>query len=152
MSGIENFVRRQNEIIRRVGWAVVLIHPTAEDPDTVMPYAYTVGLTARFLPEFLITGLPLDLAHGLLNDMAERALGDGPVVHGTRVQHLLAGYDAVVVDGRPTERVRPAAATARYGAEQVRLQQIVWPDQHGMFPWQQGCTLDPDSQPLTGTL
>ncbi|MEV6932101.1 DUF4262 domain-containing protein [Dactylosporangium sp. NPDC051485] len=152
MPGIEDLIRRQHEIIERVGWAVMLIHPTADDPDTVMPYAYTVGLTARALPEVVVTGLPLDLAHHLLNAMAERVLNDGPVAHGTRMHQLLAGYDAVIIDGRPTDEVTPGAAIARYGADRVRLQQIVWPDQHGTFPWQQGCTLDPHSQPLTGTL
>ncbi|WP_327007617.1 hypothetical protein OHA72_10300 [Dactylosporangium sp. NBC_01737] len=46
MPGIEDLIRRQQEIIEWVGWAVMLIHPT-DDPDTVMPYAYTASLTAR---------------------------------------------------------------------------------------------------------
>jgi len=51
--------------------------------------------------------------------------GAGPVAHGTRLADLIASFDAVIVDGAATDQVVAGVAVARYGAEQVRLQQIV---------------------------
>ena len=153
MPGIEDLVRRQNEIIDRVGWAVMLTHPTDNDPETAVPFAYTLGLTARILPEFVMTGLDPGVAYPLLNDMAKRVFdGAGPIAHGSRISDLIVAYDAIIVDGTATPQVQPNAAFARYGADQVRLQQIVWPDSQGTFPWEPGYAFAPHSQPLTGRL
>ncbi|GAA3302502.1 DUF4262 domain-containing protein [Dactylosporangium vinaceum] len=152
MPGLEDFVRRQTEIIQRVGWAVMHILPTEDDADTVAPYSYTVGLTARIAPEFVITGLHPDTAQHLLNEIAGRVHhGAGTIAHNTRVADLIAGFDAVIIDGTPTDQIIPSAAIARYGADQVRLQQVVWPDPNGRLPWEPGYSLGLDSQPLIGT-
>ena len=46
MVEFDDLMRRQDEIIDRVGWAVTMVLPTDDDPGA--PFAYTVGLTARF--------------------------------------------------------------------------------------------------------
>src|SRR5204863_10004541 len=48
MTGIHDAMRRQDSLIDQVGWAVMHILPTDDDPDTVPFFSYTVGLTARF--------------------------------------------------------------------------------------------------------
>jgi hypothetical protein len=58
MPGVQDWLRRQQQIIDDVGWAVTHIVPTDGDPDTTIPFAYTVGLTAHGYPELLIAGLP----------------------------------------------------------------------------------------------
>src|SRR5262249_9730899 len=68
--------------------------------------------------------------------------------HGQRISDLIAGYDAVIVEGPVIEDPRPGAAIARYGRDQVRLQQVVWPDRQGRFPWEDGYDVDPHAQPL----
>jgi hypothetical protein len=70
--------------------------------------------------------------------------------HGQRITDLLIGYDAVVVDGPATEVLFPGAAYARYGTDRVRLQQVVWPDPQGRFPWEAGYAHDPQVQPVIG--
>ena len=69
---------------------------------------------------------------------------------GQRVTDLLAGYDAVIVQGPATGKLHPGAAFARYGRNRVHLQQIVWPDAEGRFPWEGGYAFDTDVQPLIG--
>jgi hypothetical protein len=71
-------------------------------------------------------------------------------IHGARIGDLIADYDAVIVDGEASDTINPGAAIARYGADRVRLQQIVWPDPRGRFPWDPGYTYDPALQPLIG--
>lgn len=149
MSNIDVVLRRQEQIIDRVGWAVMHVLPTDDDPDTTTPFAYTVGLSAHDDPELLIAGLPPEVAHGLLNDLAGRVYDRAErFTHGQRIDDLIAGYDAVLVEGAPIDELLPGVAIARYGRDQVRLQQVVWPDQQGRFPWDAGYDVDPRIQPL----
>ncbi|MER7276629.1 DUF4262 domain-containing protein [Dactylosporangium sp. NPDC000244] len=148
MPSLNELIQRQNEIIDRVGWAVMHILPTDADPDTAVPYAYTVGLTAKAAPELVITGLPPHTAHVLLNDMATRVADTGPIADGSRIHDLIDGLDAVIINGTSVGQISAGAAVARYGADRVQLQQIVWPDPHGNLPWDAGYRADLYIQPL----
>src|SRR4051794_22533027 len=110
MPNIDDFLRRQEEIIDTVGWAVMHVLPTADDPDTT-PFAYTVGLTAHDYPELLIAGLPPEVAHGLLNYLAGRVYDKAErLARGQRVSDLIAGYDPVLVEGAPIDALLPGVA------------------------------------------
>jgi hypothetical protein len=146
---IGEFLRRQGEIIDTVGWAVMHVMPAEDDPDTEIPFAYTVGLTAHGYPELLIAGLPPEIGHELLNDLATRVYDQARrFTHGERIGDLIVGHDAVIVDGPPREELLPGVAIARYGRDRVRLQQVVWPDERGRFPWEAGYDVNPQAQPL----
>ncbi|BCL14684.1 DUF4262 domain-containing protein [Micromonospora sagamiensis] len=147
MPSLDEFFRRQQEHIDTIGWAVTAVVPDPGETDS--PFAYTVGLTERDLPELVIAGLDPLIAHELLNDMARRVYsGAQSLTHGQRVDDLLVGYDAVIVEGPATEALHPGAAYARYGNDRVYLQQIVWPDKHGRFPWDYGYAYPAHVQPL----
>ena len=149
MPGMEDFIRQQTSLIETVGWAVMHVLPTETDPDTVPPWAYTVGLAAHDYPELLIAGLPPEIAHAVLNDLASRVYDRAERFSpGQRIADLLAGYDAVIIEGTAAGELQPNAAFARYGHDRVRLQQILWPDPDGRFPWQDGYAMDPHIQPL----
>ncbi|MFI7208069.1 DUF4262 domain-containing protein [Micromonospora aurantiaca (nom. illeg.)] len=151
MPNIDDVFRRQEQIIDTTGWAVMHVLPTDDDPDTTAPFAYTVGLTEHDVPELVIAGLDPHIAQALLNDLARRVHDRAErLTHGQRVTDLLAGYDAVIVEGPATEALHPGAAYARYGTDRVRLQQIVWPDKHGRFPWADGYEYPAHVQPLLG--
>ncbi|MGC4885758.1 DUF4262 domain-containing protein [Micromonospora sp. DT227] len=148
MSGVEEFLRRQSEIIDRVGWAVTLVHPDADDAGDSTPFAYTVGLTAHGHPELLIAGLDPATAQQLLNDLATRVYDRAErFSDGQRVGDLIAGHDAVIIDGTATDQLYPGAAIARYD-QQVRLQQILWPDPQGHLPGEAGYAYPPSVQPV----
>lgn len=144
----EDLRRRQDDIIESVGWAVVGVFPTEDQPDAA-PFGYTVGLTAHGYPELVIAGLPLQTTHALLNDLAQRVYDKAErFTNGQRVADLVPGYDMVICNGRDTEQIRPTMAYNRYGTGNVRLQQIVWPDREGRFPWEDGYSMPADAQPL----
>jgi len=146
---IDDFLRRQQHLTDTIGWAVIHVLPTDDDPDTSTPFAYTVGLTGHDYPELLIAGLPPEAAHGLLNDLAGRVYDKAErFTHGQRISDLIAGYDAVIVEGVPIDEMPPGVAIARYGRDQIRLQQVVWPDPQGRFPWDAGYDFNPHAQPL----
>ena len=149
MPGINQFIRRMEQRIDRQGWAVLTVLPTDDSPH--VPFAYTIGLTAHSCAELIITGLHPDVSQHLLNDLAKRGVERAQrFTAGQRLSDLLAGYDAVLVDGPATGALRPAAAYVRYGKDCVSLQQVVWPDVQGRFPWEPGCTISAQAQPLIG--
>ncbi|MFY1587050.1 DUF4262 domain-containing protein [Micromonospora sp. WMMD734] len=153
MRDINGFLRRQDQIIETTGWAVTHVLPTDDDPGTTAPFAYTVGLTAHDYPELIAAGLPPEIAHSLLNDLARRVYDKAErFAHGQRISDLIAGYDAIIIDGPPTDELLPAMAINRYGRDQIRLQQMVWPDQQGRFPWDDGYNFGPQAQPLIAQL
>jgi uncharacterized protein DUF4262 len=101
--------------------------------------------------QLIIAGLDPEVSHTLLNDLAGRVYHKAArFTRGQRVTDLLAGYDAVIVQGPATGELHPGAAFARYGKDRVHLQQIVWPDAEGRFPWEGGYAFDADVQPLIG--
>ena len=143
------FLRHQDQLIARYGWAVTAVLPTPTDPGT--PFAYTVGLTEHAQPELVIAGLDPLIAQTLLNDLAGRVVEHGQrLSHGQRLPDLIAGYDAVIIDGPITDDLYPGTAIARYGADHIALRQIVWPDRNGRFPWEPGYAYPPHAQPLIG--
>jgi Domain of unknown function (DUF4262) len=149
MVSIDDVVRRQTKLIDSRGWAVTIVLPT--DDDAVAPFAYTVGLTAVGSAELIIAGLDPDIAQELLDDLAQRVHDRAQrFTSGHRITDLLAGYDAVIVEGPATEALHPGAAFARYSTDRVTLQQVVWPDPHGRFPWEPGCSTRPQAQPTLG--
>jgi len=144
-NNLDRILTQQELHIAAHGWAVTAVLPAPGEA----PYAYTAGLTAIGAPELVITGLDHVVAHVLLNDAAQRVHQHHARWHHHQKLHdLLLGYDAVVIDGTGHELIEPNTAYARYGADQVRLQQIVWPDPDGRFPWQAGYRYPATVQPL----
>ncbi|MEV0269842.1 DUF4262 domain-containing protein [Hamadaea sp. NPDC050747] len=134
--------------IETAGWAIIF---SAMDAVTVdVPFAYTVGLTEHDLPEMLITGVQEAIAGKLLNDLARRATGGNRFHHEQRISDLISNFDAIIVDGPADGLLRPTAAIYLYGPAAVRLQQCVWPDPSGRFPWESAYTMDPAAQPIIG--
>ena len=147
MTGTGDFQRRQTELIDRYGWAVTFVFPTQDRPAA--PFAFTTGLTAHHHPELIIAGLDARLSQQLLNELATRFFDRAQRFSaGQRIRDLLDGYDAIIVEGAPADDLYPSAAIARYGKDRVRLQQVVWPDEHGRFPWDPGYALDKRAQPV----
>ncbi|HKD98541.1 MAG TPA: DUF4262 domain-containing protein [Micromonosporaceae bacterium] len=145
---LDAFDKQQKELIDKFGWSVIGVVATEDDPGT--SFSYTVGLTEHGFPEFMIAGLPPEIAKRLLNDMGGRVFDRAErFAHGQRVTDLIRGYDAVVVAGDPLEEMAPGVAYHLYGRT-VRVQQIVWPDQDGRFPWDAGWAYPPDAQPTIG--
>ncbi|MFG1904916.1 DUF4262 domain-containing protein [Micromonospora carbonacea] len=101
----------------------------------------------------ITAGLPPEGAHSLLNDLARWVYDKAErFAHGQRIIDLIAGYDAIIIDGPPTDELLPAMAINRYGRDQIHLQQLVWPDQEGRFPWDHGYNFAPQAQPLIAQL
>lgn len=154
--GEDKLDRRKAEIERRIqqhidttGWSVVQSWLTAAEGDNV-PYSYTVGLTERDRPELCLVGLDASTSATLLNDLARRTVAGVRLDHGQRIADLVDGFDVVIVEGPATGIIQPTIALDRYGTAAVRLQQCVWPDPLGSFPWDSAYGMRPVVQPIIG--
>ena len=118
---------------------VVVREPEAEASSTA-------GLTASGLPELVVLGLPAEVAHALLDELARRLLAGEDPDDGAPLPDLLEGPAPVLLT--VTTPVDGSPAAGLYG-ELVRMRQLVWPDPEGRLPWHEGA--DTAAQPLLGT-
>ena len=112
-------------LVQRNGWVVQFVTDRT-------PFAYTIGLHPRGLPELLVTGMPPQRARHVLNSVAEYLVDGGKPLPGERIligDELL--LDVVQVQ-HPDAHLKFAAAF--YGAD-LRALQLVWPDDQGHRPW-----------------
>lgn len=72
---IDDYLQILREIVRDHGWAVQFVESGQR------PFAYTIGLHDKGLPELLITGLPPQNSARLLNSIAHQIVEDGVALH-----------------------------------------------------------------------
>lgn len=132
------------KILSMIGEYGVAIQYVGGD-ETSPPFAYTVGLAAVQRPEFLIFGLPPEIAHTLLNDLAKVALAGQEFAHGDIVHNLISGYPVTMVEiADPGEHLTMANRLYQPAEDvQVSALQVVFPDKESRFPW------EPDSNVAT---
>lgn len=131
--------------VDRVGWSVMSVAPRADSNDPKEWFSYTIGLPKTFgWPELICFGLDSRLAHGLLND-AVTQLRDNNLTpsHGLLLSKVIKGGEVRFVDaGRiPLSYFNSARWFAEYsGAAGVLARlQMLWPDDHALFPDDPGC-------------
>lgn len=138
-------------IVDKAGWMIQGVFPT-EDSSGVH-FGYTVGFTSFGLPELCMTGVPPEVYQGVLNWVGQKVYDGRRFVHGETFgpeeDDGPAGYLFMVVEGPASEdTVWPGTARMLYGAENVRLQQIVWQSEEGRWPWE--AHYDGPEQPTIG--
>ena len=123
---VQEWLDAIRETVEKHGWAVQFV----ESDRT--PYAYTVGLHERGLPELLVTGLAPQPAVRALNSVAEYLVDGGKPVPGERI--LIGGELLLEVVQVQHPEAHMNVAVAFYGAD-LRALQLVWPDDRGHLPW-----------------
>lgn len=118
--------------IGKRGWTVLEVLPDNSGPV----FYYTVGLTARGLPELLIFGLDPSTGKKALENIAEKLLHGLEPRDGTLVDDVLRNVPVTLREMRQVK----ADTHMRYANEffpgAVRGMQVIWPDTAGCFPWQ----------------
>jgi hypothetical protein len=111
------------------------------------PFAYTIGLHDRGLPELLVTGLAPKRALWLLNTFAKRAIAGLRVVAGDEVS-LPAGTRLEIVDVEHPD-AHMGMAIAIEGRD-IAAVQLVWADSRDRWPWAPGFDDGHRLQPVLG--
>lgn len=134
--------RKTRATIAEFGWQLLLVEGTVTDP----PLCYTVGLTARGLPELLLTGRGTHETAAILNTLAGMAVHEGLA--------LEPGMEISL----PQRRVHLAPVEAPDGVllvadslygRTLQALQVVWADDSDHLPWEQ-TVVDVLTQPLFG--
>ena len=123
------------------GWAVQFV----ESDRT--PYAYTVGLHDRGLPELLVTGLATQRAARLLNSMARHTVRGDRLTPGRQISVPSEPLIEIVEVDHPDAHMGWAMA---FGGPEVRALQLVWADRRGRWPWAAGFNDGRRRQPVLG--
>lgn len=131
------------------GVHVVNVPETAGCPE----HSYSVGLWHSFeQPEVIVFGLPSEIASELIEAIADEAAEGVEFATNSRHDGLLQAY-AVRFEAVPPRchaTHLPLACWA-HETEQFPVLQIVWPDKHGRWPWEEGVREGfRDAQPVLG--
>ena len=119
--------------IEQYGLHVMKVLGDAEWPE----FTYSVGFYHTFqLSEIIILGLRSDLAHWILNELADRARRGERFQVGDTLEGLLEGFPVQLRSLRD-EHVEPHFGWARwfYDGQQFPVLQLVWPTTSGVWPW-----------------
>lgn len=111
------------------------------------PFAYTVGLTGRGLPELVVTGLRAEPAAALLNAVAQYCCDRLVLLPGETI--CVGSGPSCEAVGLPHPDVHLFTAVDVYG-ERVRALQLVWADSRGRYPWEAGHRAGRGGQPVLG--
>jgi hypothetical protein len=125
------------------GWAVQAIERDRAHP----PWAYTVGLTLRGLPELVVTGMAVLEAGRLLDDTAEHLVHSCVPSPGQRFSLVGGPLLEVVKVARPWAHL---LVSARLYGEGIAALQLVHADAEGRWPWEREYEGVVGGQPVLG--
>jgi hypothetical protein len=119
------------------GHAVIGIEADVKSKPPTPGFAYTVGLESSYeRPEMIVFGLPYEVAHGVLNDLAARIKQEGfSPSDGSTDEKTLRGQRVIFREVRRS-LVRKHLKIAEVLEDDVRALQMIWPDPFGKFPWE----------------
>jgi Domain of unknown function (DUF4262) len=123
-----DYLDHMRDLIARYGWAVQGVNRDRLHP----PWAYTVGLTPRGLPELVVTGMQVTHATCLLNEIASHALHAEFPQPGEQIPLVGGPLIEIVKVVEPSAHLN--LAVSLYGP-QIRALQIVHADDRDHWPW-----------------
>lgn len=142
-SRMERHLATLRRCIDARGWAVQVMERERARP----PWAYTVGLSLRGLPELVVTGMPALEAGRLLDDTAEHLAHICVPVPGQRFAVPGGPLLEVVRVARPWAHL---VVSARLFGEGIEALQLVHADESGRWPWEPSYAGMPGGQPVLG--
>ncbi len=134
---IDTFVETEvKPLIAKHGWYAQGVFGTAA--RRAPSFVYTIGMTPAGLPELLIVGLPIALAHQILSCAVHMHTGT-EITDGDEVDlGFSVKFRAATVAPLPVARLFGIAHRV-YPAQVISAIQLMFPDEHGRFPGEDGC-------------
>ncbi len=115
------------------GWHVMKVLEDEDEPE----FAYTIGLFHSFKhPELIVVGLPLDLAHQVLNAAGETIRRGAQYAHGSFSREIFERHDSAFRQIQPESSVNYLGWNLWfYDGKYFPALQLIWPDDEGRWPW-----------------
>jgi hypothetical protein len=121
--------------IEKFGLQVIMVNSTGYSPS----FAYSIGLWETYKhPEIICFGLPNDLGHAIINDVAEIIKQGLTLKINENYADIFKDSRAefLKVDERNIENYF-GVALEHYKDEKFNALQLVWTDRNDKFPWEQ---------------
>jgi hypothetical protein len=120
------------------GWAVRIVVDTEGDEPN---FHYSAGITELCgHPELLVIGLAGEVGWWVVNEYGRRCVAGEQFEPGQTYEGFLEGHAVTFID-IDSKRASVEYTTWTdwyYERKGFPLQQLVWPDKTGAFPWQDG--------------
>lgn len=132
----EELLKKTKLNIERFGLQVIMINSTSYTPS----FAYSIGLWENYHhPEIICFGLPTDVGHGIINDVAEIIKRGEEIKAGKIYTEIFQDSRAsfLKIDKRNIEDYFGAALTY-YKNDRFNALQLIWTDRDDKFPWEKG--------------
>lgn len=131
--GIQRYIRKCKAMVEEHGHIVQWI----PGEQSVPTFSYSVGLTLKRLPEFLVIGLSAEIASVVINGMARR-FAENPAIAGEPIDGLVSV--PVRLRELSLEEALGHCKIIRPVLERTPecIFQIIWPDPDGHFPHEPG--------------
>lgn len=121
--------------ISKFGLQVIMVDSTNYSPS----FAYSIGLTKTYNhPEIICFGLPNDLSHEIINDVAE-LVKNGEIIESRKnYSNIFINSRAMFleIDKRNISDYFGAGLNY-YDNEEFNALQLVWTDRNDKFPWEE---------------
>jgi hypothetical protein len=120
--------------IDKFGLQVILVSSTSYCPS----FAYSIGLTQTYNhPEIICFGLPNDLGHAIINDIAELIQKGEPIDTRKIYTEIFKNSRAAFLKVDKRNMVDYfGAALNYYGDKSFEALQVVWTDRNNKLPWE----------------
>ncbi|GAC1425249.1 MAG: DUF4262 domain-containing protein [Burkholderiaceae bacterium] len=129
----EQLHEKLRDRIGRKQWTVLEVLPDRSGPV----FYYTVGLTARGLPELVVFGLDPETGQKALENIAGMLVEGMPPSDGTLLHNVLRNVPVTLRDIPDMKTQMHMRYASEFFPDGVRGMQVIWPDTAGHFPWQQ---------------
>ena len=127
---VEQTISDTKRIIEKYGFNVTGV-------GTSPPFAYTSGLFNDDIPELLISGLPMEVAHGVLTNIYDLAMDGLKLESGMQISDILGdGYKIMLLD-IDSDKSEMHLTRRLYGDGFPALA-VILPDKEHRWPWQDG--------------
>lgn len=121
--------------IEKFGLQVIMVASTNYSPS----FAYSIGLTRTYNhPEVICFGLPNDLGHEIINDVAELIRNGAEIESGKIYTEIFNNSKAMFlnIDEKNIDDYFGAGQNY-YKNENFNALQLVWTDRNNKFPWEE---------------
>lgn len=131
-------LKMYKENVEKYGYTVVFVGGDKES----RPFAYTIGLTEKGLPEFIVSGhLSARTAYTILSVACQETLANGEIPLGLNTSLYSIQADFQSISPQMVEAYL-GQAILMYGngieSKRVRATQIVWADASNKLPHEEG--------------
>lgn len=127
------FINQCENTIKEFGWMCqgVMANP---------PYTYSIGMSRLELPEIIMVGFSMQVAHKLINHVGMLMKTDHAFTDWSKSTEVINTFPVYFREIQASSIEEHCGGLIRIEGKGKRMLQLFIPDKAGYFPWQKRCT------------